>query len=79
VHTAADGVAALAELARFAPDVVISDVSMPRMDGPTLAAALRALPGRPPKVIWMTSLDRPEWDAPFVQKPIAFDELLALI
>jgi DNA-binding response OmpR family regulator len=79
VLAAADGAAALAALARFSPDVIITDVSMPRMDGPALAAAVQALPGVAPKVIWMSARERPVMGAPFVQKPIAFDELLALI
>jgi len=49
------------------------------MDGPALAAALQALPGVTPRLIWMSARERPAAGAPFVQKPIAFDELLALI
>jgi CheY-like chemotaxis protein len=79
VLAAADGAAALAALAGFQPDVIITDVSMPRMDGPALAAAVYALPGVAPRVIWMSTCERPATDGPVVQKPIAFDELLALI
>jgi two-component system OmpR family response regulator len=80
VRTAADGVAAFSELSRFFPDVIITDTSMPRMDGSSLAAAVRALPGIPPKVILMCAEERDDdAEAPVVRKPIAFDELLALM
>ena len=39
---AADGEEALAALDRFTPDLVITDLLMPRMDGFELVAALRA-------------------------------------
>ncbi|WP_242394242.1 response regulator, partial [Anaeromyxobacter oryzisoli] len=42
VRLAADGEEALARIAEAAPDVVVSDVNMPRRDGLSLARALRA-------------------------------------
>lgn len=44
VTEAEDGVAALAWLEGNAPDVVITDINMPRLDGFGLIAALRAEP-----------------------------------
>ncbi|HKH17756.1 MAG TPA: response regulator transcription factor [Solirubrobacteraceae bacterium] len=54
VAEAADGEAAVAEAARLAPDVVLLDLAMPRLDG---VAALRELRGRAPaaRVIVLTS------------------------
>ncbi|MDQ6846668.1 MAG: response regulator [Candidatus Dormibacteraeota bacterium] len=40
-RTAADGVAALQELARWLPDVVLTDVMMPRLSGLSLCRAIR--------------------------------------
>ena len=44
VTTAADGVEGLAAVRASRPDVVVSDVMMPRLDGLGLAAALKADP-----------------------------------
>jgi DNA-binding response OmpR family regulator len=44
VVEAGDGVEALAAAKRQLPDVIVSDVMMPRMDGVALVAALRADP-----------------------------------
>jgi len=45
VRVVHDGVAALAETARFDPEIVFVDISMPGMDGYETAQRLRALPG----------------------------------
>lgn len=44
VHAAGSGAEALALLATTTPDVVLLDVMMPLMDGPTLLARIRANP-----------------------------------
>jgi CheY-like chemotaxis protein len=44
VALAYDGARALAELDGFAPDLMVLDLSMPVMDGYTLARAIRARP-----------------------------------
>ena len=67
VRFAKDGAAALADVLRARPDLVLSDVQMPRLDGLALAARLRPL-GVP--VVLMTArffVGVP--DLPFVGKP----------
>jgi CheY-like chemotaxis protein len=50
------GVEALDEVHAFAPDLVLLDVMMPGMDGPTTLTALRGLPaGRNVPVVFMTA------------------------
>jgi two-component system NtrC family sensor kinase len=54
-ETAADGRAALTMLDREAYDLVISDIRMPGLDGPTLYGEIvRRQPARPPAFVFMT-------------------------
>lgn len=46
VIEAEDGIAALEKLEGLAPDLVITDINMPRLDGFGLIEAIRAKPGR---------------------------------
>ena len=59
VGEAVDGADALAVVGRTAPDVVLLDIAMPRMDGLAAAARLTALPD-PPRVIVLTTFDSDE-------------------
>jgi diguanylate cyclase (GGDEF)-like protein len=55
---AADGEAGLAEFVRLAPDIVLLDVVMPKLDGFAVCEAIRQLPqGRFTPVLMMTGLD----------------------
>jgi two-component system response regulator DesR len=58
VGTARDGEQALELVKRTAPDVLLTDIEMPRMTGLELAAAVRVLE-RPPRVIILTTFARP--------------------
>ena len=61
VLTGEDGVEGLSKFKNFKPDVVISDVLMPEMDGYELCTKIRALPeGRQVPILMMTSLDSVE-------------------
>jgi len=80
VRLAADGQAALEAIAADRPDLVLSDVRMPRLDGLQLASHLRCL-ADPVPVILMSS-------GPAVQeghavrtiiKPFDVDHLLAVV
>jgi len=85
VREVSDGLAALAGCLKHPPDVVLSDVQMPRMDGWQLVRMLRARPSlaRVPIVLFTTMTDddsrlqgyRLGVDD-FVGKPVRDDELL---
>ncbi|PLX41657.1 MAG: hypothetical protein C0608_04680 [Deltaproteobacteria bacterium] len=53
--TAHDGAEALSLMSENTFDLVITDLMMPRIDGPTLMARINELPRTPPKVIAITS------------------------
>ncbi|WP_405166565.1 response regulator transcription factor [Nocardia sp. NBC_01499] len=60
VAQAADGLQAIEEAQARRVDVALVDVRMPRMDGITATARLRALP-HPPKIITLTTFDLDEY------------------
>jgi two-component system response regulator MprA len=86
VATASDGAEALAQIASVAPELVVMDVMMPRLDGLEATRALRAA-GNDVPVIVLTARDavgeRVEGlDAgadDYLTKPFALEELLARI
>ena len=86
VHVAKDAIAAGYEVLRNPPDLIISDVNMPHMDGFEFIAAVRAdnsLPYIP--VIFLTSEEEGEIRGKelgavgYVAKPIRADRLLDLV
>lgn len=86
VTTAANGEEALDQIRARHPDVLITDVEMPRMDGPTLCEAVcEEIPDRRFPIFVVTSLterDLREWSGKidnlhFLEKPISVRKLLA--
>jgi CheY-like chemotaxis protein len=85
VNTAADGIEAGYFVLRSPPDLIITDVNMPHMDGYTFVEALKAdksLPKIP--VIFLTSMD--DFDrgkelgaVGYITKPVRADRLLAVV
>jgi CheY-like chemotaxis protein len=86
VQLAEDGVAAGYCVLRNPPDLIISDVNMPHMDGFEFIAALRADPTLPRfPVIFLTTAEEGELRGKelgavgYVAKPIRADRLLSLV
>jgi DNA-binding response OmpR family regulator len=80
VRCAEDGEAAWAELLRSAPDVVLSDIKMPRLSGIDLASRLISGGYATPIILMSAGYeDRAGISASFIRKPFDFDDLLATI
>jgi DNA-binding NarL/FixJ family response regulator len=61
VGEAVDGLDAVGQAQRRAPDLVVMDIRMPRMDGIEATRRLRALPGVAAEVIIITTFDLDEY------------------
>jgi DNA-binding NtrC family response regulator len=86
VETVADGMEALSKLDEYGPDVIITDLNMPRLDGlGLLREALQREPDRPVLIMTASSSVGTAVAAmragamDYLAKPIHFDELLLLI
>ncbi|MFJ8075670.1 response regulator transcription factor [Streptomyces sp. NPDC096176] len=85
-EVAVDGVDALARAEAYAPDLIVLDIQMPRMDGLTAARRLRAAGSRVPILMLtardtvgdrVTGLDAGADD--YLVKPFELDELFARV
>jgi len=56
VRSASDGQQVLEEIARQAPDLIITDIMMPYASGLEIIAAVRSLPGKKVPVIILSSM-----------------------
>lgn len=85
VRIAANGQEALTLLETIEPRLILLDLRMPVMDGPTFLAHLHARPDLPqPTIIIMTAYRDIDSDVlalglPTITKPMKLDELLAMI
>jgi len=85
VHVATDGESAFEAFGDLAPDLVVTDLSMPNMDGLELCRKLRALSQLPIIVLSVGGEERTKVEAldagvdDYVTKPFGMDELLARI
>ena len=86
LEQAADGGEAIERIARFRPDVIVSDINMPGMDGLTLLRKVNAAP-EPPLVVLLTAygseavameaLRAGAYD--YLPKPFEVEELRAIV
>ena len=80
VHCAHDGEEAWACIQRDPPDLILSDIRMPKLGGIDLASRLISGGYRTPIILMSAShADRAGVSAAFIRKPFAFDHLLAVI
>ena len=79
VEQASDGLMALKQIARQAPDLILADIRMPHLDGIGLAAVLA--PHTPPiPILLMSATSLPRGCVlPFISKPFVVEELLTLM
>src|SRR5713226_6600112 len=85
VKTAAEGEAALSSFSEFRPELVITDLFMPQMDGLELCRQIRAMSNVPIIVLSVKGEERTKVEAldsgadDYVTKPFGIDELLARV
>ncbi len=85
VRTAAEGEAALSNFADWRPELVITDLYMPHMDGIELCRRIRAISTVPIIVLSVKGEERTKVEAldsgadDYVTKPFGIDELLARV
>ena len=85
VRTAADGLSALETFGDWSPDLVITDLAMPNMDGLDLCRRLREISTVPIIILSAKGEEKTKVEAldlgadDFVTKPFGIDELLARI
>jgi CheY-like chemotaxis protein len=86
VDVACNGQEALDSILRSPPDVLVTDINMPRMTGQQLCAALeKQLPGRTFPIFVMTSMterENKDWaskipNATLLEKPVSMRMLIA--
>src|SRR3984957_10739867 len=85
VRTAAEGESALSSLNEWHPELVITDLYMPRMDGVELCRRIRAVSSIPIIVLSVKGEERTKVEAldsgadDYITKPFGADELLARV
>ena len=85
VRTAAEGEAALSNFAEWRPELVITDLYMPHMDGVELCRRIRAISTVPIIVLSVKGEEKTKVEAldsgadDYVTKPFGIDELLARV
>jgi two-component system response regulator MprA len=79
VRRAYDGMTALQQIEREMPDLVVTDVMMPRLDGLTLFNEIRTRAATLPVILMSAAVTPRKIDATFVPKPFDIDTLLDIV
>lgn len=84
VVAASDGKAGLEAAARTTPDVILLDLLMPRLDGPTFASAYARAPGRHAPIIVLSGVASVAGSpvagaSAYLSKPFELDALLGTL
>ena len=81
VRQARNGREALSAIEQEPPQLIISDVMMPDINGVELVRHLEHLHPEPPKVILMSAVSRsaPSPHIPFIEKPFDIDDFLEIV
>src|SRR5881275_1222584 len=85
VRTASEGEAALSNFTEWRPELVITDLYMPHMDGIELCRRIRSMSGVPIIVLSVKGEERTKVEAldcgadDYITKPFGIDELLARV
>lgn len=79
VRRAYDGMTALQQIEREMPDLVVTDVMMPRLDGLTLFNEIRTRAESLPVILMSAAVTPRKIDATFVPKPFDIDTLLDIV
>jgi DNA-binding response OmpR family regulator len=79
VRRAYDGITALQLIERELPDLVVTDVMMPRLDGLALFNEIRTRTATLPVILMSAAVTPRKIDATFVPKPFDIDTLLDIV
>lgn len=80
VQEAEDGLAALNQIARSRPDLILTDLMMPRMRGDTLVVqVMQNLTPTPCILMSAYHTDSPLMTVPFLAKPFTISDLVRLV
>lgn len=79
VEQASDGIMALEQISGCVPDLIVSDVRMPRLDGIGLARVLAPHTPVIPIILMSATALPPDCPLPALRKPFVVDDLLTLM
>jgi len=79
VVSAYDGVDALKLVRAHAPDLVLADIMMPRLDGLALLSSLRESNAALPVVLMSAAVTPLTHEVPYISKPFDLEELLHVL
>lgn len=79
VISAFDGLAALQKVKEEAPDLILADIMMPRLDGLALLTRIREEYSGVPVVLMSAAVTPLMHEVPYIAKPFDLDDLLDIV